>query len=480
MYRPETPSGLRLLAHELTHIVQQEASASTIPPAEVADREANSVASAFSRGEPVPAISVRSALTSMRQGFGEVRIAEARDEVMNRKKLGEFAGHLLEVQLKADTLRPAMSGDTNLADQQAMIVEHLDRTTKLLQKAGEGSLVDASLFHAIEVAIDAGGLTADLMYLDRLGTAAGVSRIPRAGVKHGLQFSWGVMRKLKDDPLWAVTNKSEADDWIRWARFHRDTVADHLQTTVILKAGVTAAQIVDLVVTGPQLLASGKAVLKGLAEWLTEGGGGFGILRAAGPSGALVLVSGGRTLVLTAEQVQALVQAGRLSANALVLYNLAQGGSGGGALRPGGGGVGEGPFGARPPGSKSRFTQKDIAKSIAEETGKVSTGERALEEAGVTARQLRKVEEYHHLLVRQLRRWFKARAPKLNIDDYTVKLTADEHHWIHNEYRWNDLWKAFQRENRKASPEEIIAQMKALQKQVGLEGLEIVPYPKSR
>ncbi len=184
----------------------------------------------------------------------------------------------------------------------------------------------------------------------------------------------------------------------------------------------------------------------------------------------------GRTLVLTAEQVQALAEAGRLSANALVLYNLAKAGSGAGALRPGGGGAGEGPFGARPPGSKSRFTEKGIVKDIAEETGKVSTGERALEEAGVTARQLRKVDENHHLLVQQLRRWFKQRG--LDIDKYTVKLTADEHRWIHNEYNWNELWKDFRLKNPKASPKEILTQMQELQKRVGLESFEIVPYPK--
>jgi hypothetical protein len=34
--------------------------------------------------------------------------------------------------------------------------------------------------------------------------------------------------------------------------------------------------------------------------------------------------------------------------------------------------------------------------------------------------------------------------------------------------------------NPTASREEIIAQMRELQKRVGLEGLEIVPYPRSR
>lgn len=44
---------------------------------------------------------------------------------------------------------------------------------------------------------------------------------------------------------------------------------------------------------------------------------------------------------------------------------------------PCGGGAGEGPFGALPPGSKSRFKKEEIVKDVAEETGKISTDERA-------------------------------------------------------------------------------------------------------
>jgi hypothetical protein len=146
-------------------------------------------------------------------------------------------------------------------------------------------------------------------------------------------------------------------------------------------------------------------------------------------------------------------------------------------LEPGSGRL-EGPFGARTPGSKSRYwgQEEDIVKDIAEKTGKVPIGTRALEEAGVTARSLPRIDEHHHLLVQQLRKWFRQRG--VNIDDFTMKLSADEHRWIHNEYRWNDLWKDFRLKNPKASPDEILTKMAELQKQVGLEGLKIVPYPK--
>jgi hypothetical protein len=119
-----------------------------------------------------------------------------------------------------------------------------------------------------------------------------------------------------------------------------------------------------------------------------------------------------------------------------------------------------------------------IRRQLLEETGKqVSMGARALEETMVTARHLEKVRQHHHLLVRQLRRWFKRQAPGLDIDRYTIKLSSDEHRWIHNEYHWNDIWKEFKNINPKATPKQIKAQMRAMLKEYGLEGLPIVPYP---
>jgi len=132
-------------------------------------------------------------------------------------------------------------------------------------------------------------------------------------------------------------------------------------------------------------------------------------------------------------------------------------------------------FPPRAPGTPSRFTGEQIAQDLAATQRKVSSGEKALEETGVAARTLRRVDEYHHLFVQQLRKWFKARG--IDIDRFTVRLSADEHRWIHNEYRWNDLWKEFRLKNPTASPQEIIEHLELLKKQVGLEGLDVVPYP---
>lgn len=154
----------------------------------------------------------------------------------------------------------------------------------------------------------------------------------------------------------------------------------------------------------------------------------------------------------------------------------------------------EGPHGARRPGSRSRFEDEGIKREVEAETSKVSKGERALDrdldvegeatrayegtstpKGSVSPRSMQKVEQYHHLLVQQLRRWFSQRG--VDIDQFTVKLSSDEHRLIHNEYNWNKLWKDFRMKNPNASPDEIISKMNEFMKAVGLEGLEVVPYP---
>jgi hypothetical protein len=264
------------------------------------------------------------------------------------------------------------------------------------------------------------------------------------------------------------------------------TVAKHL-------SGFAAAADAT---TEPELQEAGDHLASALAEveidaiilFITHGVGG-GPKAGAPPLGSVTP----RFALATPEGLYVVVAAGEIPAGASVvsaaqaaqlgargaaaltsmMASMGRGGASGTGL---GEGAKAGPFGVRSPWSESRFESKEIVKDIAEETGKVPTGERALVEAGVAARQLRKVEEYHHLLVQQLRRWFGQRGVK--IDKYTVKLSADEHRWIHNEYNWNELWKDFRLKNPKASPEEILVKMREFQKRVGLEGLEIVPYPK--
>ena len=397
-----------------------------------------------------------------------MKLAESRALDASRAKLRNFADQLLSVALKADGLRQGNTQNEALLSQQQMLDTHIGRVTDWLGDELVKGGVDVTAERSIAVGINAGGIAADLMHLDEIGVA---TKTPlRAYTNRGLAWTWEVMRELANDPAWAVTHRDKADWAVDSADKWRETTVDHLMPMVAnLRAGSTAAMITDFAINVPTLLATGSNLLKALAEWISKGGGGGGGLSLATVGGGtvMILTSGGRSVVLTAEQIEALISAGILSEKTYAIYHMSM---------AAGGGSTAGPLGARPPGSKSRYSDKELAKDYLKEIGKpLPTGERAGEEMGSIARKLRNLYERHHLLVQQLRRWFASAG--VDIDKYVIKLTADEHHWIHNEYRWNDLWIEFRLEHPMAEAEEIIAKMKELQRIYGLEGLELVKYP---
>jgi hypothetical protein len=90
MYAPRSHGGLRLLAHELAHVVQQPDTRSTVTavtdPNDASEKEAEAAATAVVSGGTAVPLSVVPAGTVQRQ-FGDVRIAEHRDEVFARLRI---------------------------------------------------------------------------------------------------------------------------------------------------------------------------------------------------------------------------------------------------------------------------------------------------------------------------------------------------------------------------------------------------------
>jgi hypothetical protein len=171
------------------------------------------------------------------------------------------------------------------------------------------------------------------------------------------------MRHLDEDYLWPVSDPAATDRCIMNAEYHRDLVAAHLRRVAAMRAGVTAAQIMDFFITAPELLASGESILAALAKWLTEtGGGGPASIRivSAGGEGILALTTAVNSRLLTAAEIEALRAAGLLSGKAYAVYSVAQGG-----------GSGAHPGGSGPPGPKGG-------------SGKVRTDDPALRGANIT------------------------------------------------------------------------------------------------
>jgi hypothetical protein len=138
------------------------------------------------------------------------------------------------------------------------------------------------------------------------------------------------------------------------------------------------------------------------------------------------------------------------------------------------GGSGQGPTSPRKP-LKSQFTSEEIREDIREQTQRpeVKLNEEELKEAGLTTREtLEVVYEKHHLLVQDLRELFKP----IDIDKYTVELIRDEHRWIHNEYKWNEIWKDFFRNPENKGVPKIMAQYESMLQRFGLKGLDLIDY----
>lgn len=91
-FAPTTLAGQRLLAHELTHVVQQSGNAAAMDTLAVApsdsplEREADQVSAAViaGRSATVSGVGTVGARQVQRQGYGDVRVAEHRDEVRAR------------------------------------------------------------------------------------------------------------------------------------------------------------------------------------------------------------------------------------------------------------------------------------------------------------------------------------------------------------------------------------------------------------
>ena len=92
-YAPRTPAGRRLLAHELSHVVQQRSAPQPSPdwlpvsqPADAHERSADAAAQAVTSGRPAPSL-VALPGPAVQGQSGEVRVKEHKDEVFARLRL---------------------------------------------------------------------------------------------------------------------------------------------------------------------------------------------------------------------------------------------------------------------------------------------------------------------------------------------------------------------------------------------------------
>ncbi|HEX5734717.1 MAG TPA: DUF4157 domain-containing protein [Blastocatellia bacterium] len=274
---------------------------------------------------------------SSRAGQGNVRVAEARTEEEGRNRQALIAQALLVVDLRAEQIRPLFQNNEDLLAQHNKLMEHINYVLSLLKKAGQGTMIDTSLLYSAEFGLDLAGVTYDLMRGNR---EAWNRNLPNRKeiekeVNYALiNYAWAGMDKLKADPYWTSTSRSEALEFLTKATSHRDNVRDVLPITGIMQAGVMAASIASI----PATVVTGVATLGRIAAWMQ----GLRIQAAtlefagamAGASTGFRLVSTGGSIALTQAEVLALVKTGVISTTALDLYMMSTGGSAGGPPGP--------------------------------------------------------------------------------------------------------------------------------------------------
>jgi hypothetical protein len=105
-YQPETTAGKSLLAHELTHVVQQtgaqtQSALEVNQPGDQYEQEADRTALAIARGRHSPALSQTAATTElMKQQAGKT--ASAKEDDPNAKELKEKVGKLVKAKFNDD------------------------------------------------------------------------------------------------------------------------------------------------------------------------------------------------------------------------------------------------------------------------------------------------------------------------------------------------------------------------------------------
>ncbi len=338
-YLPNTFEGRGLLAHELAHVLQQGERPKAVisQPDGVHEHEVDAIAEAVMLGQEVSRISLPgSEVQIQRQGFGEVRVAEAREEEEARRRRAQIAGRLLVVERQTEQMWPLFESDENLRSQHDFLREHITYVTGLLQQARQGSLTDPTLLHAAEVGLDLAGFAYDLMRADREATARGIAGVVRSGVNRGLAWTWEGMRELKANSLWPTLKPDHIRQVLSSAEFHRDNVLAAAPIANVMRAGVTAASIASAAASMPQAFVAGRVALGRIASWMRGLRIETGVLELStgGAIPVFRVVSSAGSLALTEAEVIALAEAGKISATALNLYMMSRGrGRGGGGRK---------------------------------------------------------------------------------------------------------------------------------------------------
>ncbi|HEY8211830.1 MAG TPA: AHH domain-containing protein [Myxococcaceae bacterium] len=231
---------------------------------------------------------------------------------------------LVGLQMKLDGIRPYLSSAVN----KSVSPLRIDALTKDVIATCEfltaRTPTDDEL-RAARYRIDLIAVSWGLIQADVLASAGGIGGTTHAATLDGLMWTGEALNNVRQDSLWSLKNTREADRALLMAVSHRDNIRRSIPASAFMTAGAHAAMLTSGEIATAKLAGAGVGALARVLSFVGEAGEGSALITAgfAGGAGAVQFVAGGRTLVLTVEEVIALANAGAISANAFTVFMAA-------------------------------------------------------------------------------------------------------------------------------------------------------------
>lgn len=239
------------------------------------------------------------------------------------EQLQTVASRALQLELDFENLRPLASalGERSYSEKHLDDVHgHLEQVSEWLAVANESG--DYDWLGPASAMVHCAGLEYDLVRIDLEASARGFGGTVHDATRRGVEAGRAAMDRIHADPGWVARSPSEVADALSTMVLSRHAVST-APITNTLKSGVTAASVYTGTFSLARLATSGS--LGRLLGWAKGVGQPAALVATTEGGVAIRAVAKSGSIGITVAEVQALVDAGIVSATAYSLYAMARG-----------------------------------------------------------------------------------------------------------------------------------------------------------
>lgn len=237
----------------------------------------------------------------------------------------------LRIELDVQSLRVAAGqlngktfNDQTFEELQGYIADAAERVVAGAEQGDNDALGAAS------ATVHFAGITYDLLRIDYEVVVRGLAQVTRGSTNEAVNRALGTLRKIRDNPLWPQQDPAEVGHELSHLLIARTSLMASLPAASVMRSGVAAASVLTGALSAAALARAAPAAVARLAAWLRGTGqpaAGL-VLAGEGAAGGVVgiqAVAGSSALVLTAAELQVLVEIGVVTAAAGILFAVAEG-----------------------------------------------------------------------------------------------------------------------------------------------------------